>query len=109
MRVDFVARENGPERMVCEAELVFGEDAGPLSGLKLVGFTLWRSTENEVFVTFPSRAFGAGSDRRYFDFLRSTDGGIGPSRAFKVWILDQYALVTKGRVDQYLATVKPTP
>lgn len=94
MRVDFVSRDNGPERMVCEAEIVFGPDAGPLSGLKLVGFTLWRSMEAEVFVTFPSRAFGAGSDRRYFDFLRAEDGGIGPSKALKLWILDQYNALT---------------
>jgi hypothetical protein len=30
----------------------------------------------EVYVTFPSRAFGAGSERRYFDYLRSVDGTL---------------------------------
>ena len=58
MQVQFVARENGPERLVTEAEILF-ED-GPLAGTKLVGFSLWRSPEGEVYVTFPSRAFGAG-------------------------------------------------
>jgi len=72
IQVHFVTRENGPERLVCEAEVIF-ED-GPLAGTKLVGFSLWRSAEGEVYVTFPSRAFGAGSERRYFDYLRSVDG-----------------------------------
>ena len=62
MRVQFVNRENGPERLVCEAEVVFDEE--PLAGMKLIGFSLWRSPEGEVYVTFPSRAFGAGSERR---------------------------------------------
>ena len=59
MQVHFNDRENGPERLVCEAEIHFEE--GPLSGTQLVGFCLWRSPEGEVYVTFPSRAFGAGS------------------------------------------------
>ena len=63
MRVQFVEQENGPERLVCEAEIVF-ENEGPLSGTKLVGFSLWRSPDGSVYVTFPSRAFGAGSERR---------------------------------------------
>ena len=41
MRVQFVERENGPERLVCEAEVFF--DDGPLAGMKLVGFSLWRA------------------------------------------------------------------
>ena len=41
--------------------------------MKLVGFSLWRSAEGEVYVTFPSRAFGASNDRRYFEFLRSAE------------------------------------
>ncbi len=50
------------ERPVTEAEVHFEE--GPLAGAKLVGFCLWKSPEGEVYVTFPSRAFGAGSERR---------------------------------------------
>ena len=87
-RVQFVARENGPERLVCEAEVIF-ED-GPLAGTKLVGFSLWRSAEGEVYVTFPSRAFGAGSERRYFDYLRSVEGTAEAVKAVKAWILDEY-------------------
>ena len=72
MQVHFVARENGPERLVTETEVHF--DEGPLAGARLVGFCLWKSPDGEVYVTFPSRAFGAGSERRYFDYLRAIDG-----------------------------------
>ena len=92
MRVQFVARENGPERLVTEAEVHF--DEGPLAGARLVGFCLWKSPEGEVYVTFPSRAFGAGSERRYFDYLRSVDGTLDVVKRVKAWILDEYRKAT---------------
>jgi hypothetical protein len=92
MRVVFVERESAPERLVCEAEVVFEAESGPLAGMKLVGFSLWRSPEGEVYVTFPSRAFGTGTERRFFDFLRSAEGTAADSKRVKAWILDQYRL-----------------
>ena len=89
MRVQFVDKENGPERLVCEAEVLFDE-AGPLAGMKLVGFSLWKSPEGEVYVTFPSRAFGAGNDRRFFDYLRSAEGAPGDVKRVKAWILEEF-------------------
>jgi len=88
MRVQFVQRENGPERLVCEAEVVFDEE--PLAGMKLIGFSLWRSPEGEIYVTFPARAFGAAADRRYFDFLRSVQGTPGEVKRVKEWILEEF-------------------
>jgi hypothetical protein len=88
MRVQFVERENGPERLVCEAEVLFEE--GPLAGAKLVGFCLWRSPEGEVYVTFPSRAFGTGSERRYFDFLRASNPVADTVKTVKAWIVGEY-------------------
>jgi hypothetical protein len=90
MRVVFVERANGPERLVCDAELVFEEESGPLAGMKLVGFALWRSAEGEVFVSLPSRPFGAGGERRYFDLLRSVEGQSVDGRRVRSWILEQY-------------------
>jgi hypothetical protein len=90
MRVVFVERDNAPERLVCEAEVVFEAESGPLGGMKLVGFSLWRSPEGEVYVTFPSRAFGAGSERRFFDFLRSVEGTPADAKRVKAWILDNF-------------------
>ena len=91
MRVQFVERENGPERLVCEAELVFDE-TGPLQGMKLVGFSLWRGPDGEVYVTFPSRAFGGGSDRKYFDYLRSAEGAPADAKRVKTWIVEEYKI-----------------
>ena len=95
MRVQFVEQENGPERLVCEAEIHF-ENEGPLSGTKLVGFSLWRSPAGDIYVTFPSRAFGAGSERRYFDYLRASNGSAETVKTVKAWILDQYNKRAKG-------------
>jgi len=93
MRVQFVERENGPERLVCEAEVLFEEE--PLAGMKLVGFSLWRSPEGEVYVTFPARAFGAGGERRYFDYLRSVEGTPADGKKVKAWILEEYRSSTR--------------
>ncbi|MCM2258205.1 MAG: hypothetical protein NDJ94_21435 [Vicinamibacteria bacterium] len=89
MRVQFVEKVSGPERLVCEAEVLFDEE-GPLQGLKLVGFCVWRGADGGHYVTVPSRAFGAGTDRRYFDFLRSADGDAEVSRRFKAWLVEQF-------------------
>jgi hypothetical protein len=88
MRVQFVEKVNGPERLVCDAEILFEED--PLAGMKLVGFSLWRSADGEVYVTFPSRAFGTGNERKYFDYLRSTEGVSADVKRVKDWILGEY-------------------
>ena len=84
----FVIRDNTPERLACEAEIHF--HGGVLDGMKLVGFSIWRSPEGELYVTFPSRAFGTGNERRFFDFLRSVEGNSSGAKRIKAWILDSY-------------------
>ena len=49
-----------------------------------------KSPDGEVYVTFPSRAFGVASERRYFDYLRSVDGTLDVVKRVKGWILDEY-------------------
>ena len=88
MRVQFVEKANGPERLVCDAEILF--DEGELAGMKLVGFSVWRGAEGDVYVTFPSRAFGTATDRKYFDYLRSIEAGAANGRRVKDWILEEY-------------------
>lgn len=90
MRVEFVERQHGPERVICEAEVVFDEAESPFVGMKLVGFTLWRGADGEVYVTFPSRAFGSGTERKFFDYLRSAEGRADEVRRVKGWILEAY-------------------
>jgi hypothetical protein len=88
VQVTFTSRDNGPERLVCEAEIVF--DEGPLAGAKLVGFSLWKGADGEVYVTFPSRAFGVGGERRFFDYLRAVDGSGETIKGIKAWIIHEY-------------------
>ena len=87
-KVVFVRRTNGPERLICEAELLF--DAHPLEGCKLVGISLWSGADGEIYVTMPSRSTGVGADRKYFDFLRGQGGDAKAVKALKAWIVDAY-------------------
>lgn len=88
MRVEFVVKEN-QEDVVADAEVYFDAD-GPFHGLKLVGITLRRG-ERGLYVTLPARAFGAGNDRRYFDFVRSADQHDKKSiYRFKDWIRNEW-------------------
>ena len=89
MRVEFVHRQGGPQRLEADAELVFDED-GPLQGMKLVGFSIWKGADGLRYVTFPSRSYGAGDERRFFDHLRSVEAAAEPVRRVKDWILRQY-------------------
>lgn len=73
---------------MCDAEVVF-DDAGPLAGLKLVGFSVWRGTGREIYVTFPSRSYGSGSERRYFELLRPASARESADR-FRQFILAEY-------------------
>lgn len=89
MRVEFVSRDNGPERLVCEAEVVF-DDPGPFWNTKLVGFALWYDQMGDLYVTLPARAFGIGPERKYFDYLRSVDGEGSNIKNVKSWIIAEY-------------------
>lgn len=91
MRIKLSEREGAPERLIADAELVFDEGDGQLAGLKLVGFSLWRGPDGDVYVTMPSRAFGGSSDRRYFDYLRLVDPMVSqPMKALKAAIVRAY-------------------
>jgi hypothetical protein len=95
MRVQFVPRENGPEKLVCDAEIVFGPECGALAGTKLVGFSLWRGTEDQVSVTFPARAFGVGHERKYYDYLRAVQPGTAETKKVKDWILEEFRAASR--------------
>jgi hypothetical protein len=88
MRVHFVAREGGPERLVSEAEIHFEEGRWP--GARPLGFVLWKSPEGELYLTFPSRATGARSERSHFEYLCSGDGQPATVKRIKDWVLAEY-------------------
>lgn len=86
-----------PERLLAEAAINFEAESGPLDGLKLVGFSVWRSADGEdIYVTLPARAFGSGKDRRYFDYIRSISGEHKETDRLKSFINDAWREAQKG-------------
>lgn len=69
MTVKFVPNEKGnPAGKLADAELHFS--GGPLNGLKLVGFSVWERKQGGRNVTFPSRQYSMGGERRTYMLLR---------------------------------------
>lgn len=88
MKVHFKPARHGFKGLVSEAEVHFEE--GPLAGLRLLGFGVWRNDEGVAYVTFPSRIIAEGGAKRYVDYLRGVTGSPHVVRRFKAWILDEY-------------------
>ena len=75
-------------KLVAEAEIVFGDNAGLMAGMKIVGIALWKSDKAEgLFVTLPGKK---GSKGRFFDMVRPATGGQGLRRAFTDAIVAAY-------------------
>ncbi len=71
MVVKIVPKEkSNPPSKLADAELHFTD--GVLDGLKLVGFAIWeRQSGSGRNVTFPSRQYLVGGERRSYALLRS--------------------------------------
>ena len=81
-------RGNPPGKLA-DAELHFG--AGPLDGLKLIGFSVWeRRTGAGRNVTFPARQYSINGERRSFALLRPV-GDAGAQDNIRDAILEAYA------------------
>jgi len=71
MTIKITANDKGnPPDKLAEVELHFSD--GPLAGLKLVGFSIWRARGGGSGrnVTFPSRSYAVNGERRSFALLR---------------------------------------
>lgn len=101
MRVHYVLNNGGtPAGKLADVEVHFEE--GLLSGLKLVGCSVWRSKKGEApTVLVPSRSYATAAGVRYYELLRpSADGpsagnGEAPEaklaiRRFKEYVRDEY-------------------
>jgi len=86
---NFIRRQGRSEKLVAEVEIVFGDDAAVLSGMKLVGVCIWKS-DTGLFVTFPAKP---GKSGRYFDYLRPATAGNGMVKALKDEVLRQWEAV----------------
>ena len=90
--VKITPNEKGtPPGKLAEAELIFEADAGPLSGLRLVGFAVWERHGGGRNVTFPARQYSINGERRSFALLRPANGDKSAQEAIRDMILDAYS------------------
>jgi len=64
----FLNDRGNPPGKLADAELHF--TAGPLTGLKLIGFAIWERRTGGRNVTFPARQYSINGERRSFALLR---------------------------------------
>jgi hypothetical protein len=80
-----------PPGKLADAEVIFEAEAGPLNGLKLIGFAIWeRRAGGGRNVTFPARQYSVNGERRSFALLRPANGEISAQEAIRDVILDAY-------------------
>jgi hypothetical protein len=89
--VKIVPNDRGnPPGKLADAELHF--TAGPLEGLKLMGFAVWerRGSAGGRNVTFPARQYSVNGERRSFALLRPLTEASAQNRVRDL-ILQAYA------------------
>ena len=91
MTIKIVPNEKGnPPGKLADAELHF--TAGPLQGLKLIGFGIWeRKAGNGRNVTFPARQYSVNGERRSFSLLRPVAGDATAQDKLRELVLQAYA------------------
>jgi hypothetical protein len=83
--------KGNPPGKLADAELHFSDAAGPLAGLKLIGFSIWeRRGGIGQNVTFPARQYSINGERRSFALLRPTVDTAAQER-IRGLILDAFA------------------
>ena len=90
MTVKIQANDKGnPVGKLADAELHF--TAGPLEGLKLIGFAIWeRRGGSGRNVTFPARQYAVNGERRSFALLRPIADTAAQER-MRDFVLEAYA------------------
>ena len=84
--------EGKPLGKLADAEVIFEAEAGPLSGMKLVGFAIWeRRSGSGRNVTFPARQYSVNGERRSFALLRPMNGDASAQEAVRDLILEAYS------------------
>jgi len=92
--VKIIPNENGnPPGKLADAEVIFEGEAGPLSGLKLIGFAIWERRDGGRNVTFPARQYSVNGERRSFALLRPASGELSAQEPIRSAILEAYTRV----------------
>ena len=88
--VRIIPNEKGnPPGKLADAEVIFEPEAGPLSGLKLIGFSVWERRTGGLNVTFPARQYSVNGERRSFALLRPMDD-VSAQEPIRSAILEAY-------------------
>ena len=82
---------SSPQGKLADAEVNFEAGAGPLAGLRLIGFAIWERRDGGRNVTFPARQYTVGGERRSFALLRPTNGEAAAQERLRELILQAYA------------------
>ena len=89
--VKIIPNDKGnPPGKLADAEVIFEADAGPLSGLKLIGFSVWERRGGGKNVTFPARQYSVNGERRSYALLRPSKDDHD-AQAIRDCILDAYS------------------
>jgi len=84
--------EGKPPGKLADAEVIFQAEAGPLSGMKLIGFAIWeRRSGGGRNVTFPARQYSVNGERRSFALLRPMNGDVSAQEAVRDLILEAFS------------------
>ena len=91
--VRIIPNEKGnPPGKLADAEVIFEPEAGPLlSGLKLIGFSVWERRSGGRNVTFPARQYSVNGERRSFALLRPASGDNSAQEAIRDAVLEAYS------------------
>jgi hypothetical protein len=108
MRVHYVLNHGGtPSSKLADVEIHFEE--GLLSGMKLVGCSVWRSKKGDApTVLVPSRSYATAGGVRYYELLRGSvdeqdpDSSAGKEavRRFKDYVRDEYGKIALLPIDE---------
>jgi hypothetical protein len=94
MSVRIIPNTNStPAGKLADAELIFEAEAGPLSGMKLLGFSVWERRDGGRNVTFPARSYSVNGTSRSFVLLRPSGEDHGTQEAIRDLILDAYSRI----------------
>ena len=92
--VKIIPNEQGSSTgKLADAEVVFEAEAGPLSGMKLIGFAVWERRDGGRNVTFPARQYSVNGARRSYALLRVAGGDLSAQDPLRTCILDAYTRV----------------
>ena len=90
--VKIIPNEQGtPAGKLADAEVIFEAEAGPFTGMKLVGFAIWERRAGGRNVTFPARQYSVNGERRSFALLRPANGDVSAQEAIRDAILEAYS------------------